>query len=188
MKKFVAGVIVTLVCMAGGTYAYFTSGFAPVATASHPMPFEKQLASLALHARIRKEMPRTAPIDANEANDLAGAHEYLQHCAVCHGVPGGEKTAIARGEFPPPPQLFKGKGVTGDPPGETFWKVANGIRLTGMPSFNLSLSTRQIWQVSLLLANADRLPKTVTAVLAGKPDPPKSARAAAHTHPASQKK
>jgi len=26
---------------------------------------------------------------------------------------------------------FKGKGVTDDPAGVTYWKVANGIRLTG---------------------------------------------------------
>ena len=33
-------------------------------------------------------------------------------------------TAIAKGMFPKVPQLFKGKGVTDDPVGETFWKVA----------------------------------------------------------------
>ena len=26
--------------------------------------------------------------------------------------------------FPTPPHLFKGHGVTDDPPGETYWKVA----------------------------------------------------------------
>ena len=41
MKTFVAGVIVTLVCIVGGGYAYFAGGFAPVATASVPMPFER---------------------------------------------------------------------------------------------------------------------------------------------------
>ena len=25
--------------------------------------------------------------------------------------------------------------MSDDPPGETYWKVANGIRLTGMPSY-----------------------------------------------------
>jgi thiosulfate dehydrogenase len=49
--------------------------------------------------------------------------------------------------------------------GVTYWKVANGIRLTGMPGFNGSLNTEQIWQVSLLLANANKLPATVVSVL-----------------------
>lgn len=56
--------------------------------------------------------------------------------------------------------------MTDDEPGETYWKVANGIRLTGMPGFNQQLSTTQMWQVSLLLANADKLPDTVKAILA----------------------
>ena len=47
-------------------------------------------------------------------------------------------------------------GVSDDPPGETYWKVANGIRLTGMPSYKGVLTDTQMWQVSLLLANADK--------------------------------
>jgi len=80
---------------------------------------------------------------------------------VCHGLPGQEQTAIAFGMFPKPPRLLKGKGVTDDPPGETYWKVANGIRMTGMPAFNEKMSDTQIWQVSLLLANANDLPPDV---------------------------
>ena len=72
---------------------------------------------------------------------------------------------IAKGEFPKPPELFKGKGVSEDPPGETYWKVANGIRLTGMPGFNSSLTTDQVWQVTLLLANSDKLPAAVQTTL-----------------------
>jgi thiosulfate dehydrogenase len=129
------------------------------------MPFEKKLARMALHARMRKEMPTQVPVMADEANLVAGAHIYAEQCAVCHGVPGQEQTAIARGEYPPPPHLFKGKGVTDDEPGETYWKVANGIRLTGMPGFNLELSTTQMWQVSWLLSNAHKLPESVKAAL-----------------------
>lgn len=168
MKGFAAGVVVTLVCIAGAVYAYFARGFAPVATASRAMLFERKLAHMALNARLQKEMPKTVPIDANEANYLAGAQEYLINCAVCHGHPGKEKTAIARGEFPIPPELLKGKGVTDDPPGVTYWKVANGIRLTGMPGFDQSLSETQMWQISLMLANADKLPSSVKAVLEGR--------------------
>ena len=63
--------------------------------------------------------------------------------------------------FPRPPELFKGTGVTDDPAGETYWKVSNGIRLSGMPAYGNTLSKDQMWQVSLLLANADKLPPPV---------------------------
>jgi len=166
MKGFVLGVIVTVLVGVGGVFFYFSSGMAPAATSAPPMPFEKTLAGMALHARINREMPKQSPLPVNEANLLAGAAIYQQNCAVCHGLPGTEQTAIAKGEFPTPPHLLRGKGVTDDEPGETYWKVANGIRLTGMPGFSKFLTTDQMWQVSLLMANADKLPASVTAALA----------------------
>jgi hypothetical protein len=60
---------------------------------------------------------------------------------------------------------MEGKGVTDDPPGETYWKVSGGIRITGMPGFVSSLSSTQMWQVSLLLANADKLPQAAKDIL-----------------------
>ena len=166
LTGFVLGVIATVLLGAGGVYTYFKRGMAPVATSARPMPFEKRLARMALHARMAREMPSQAPIPPDEGNLVAGARVYVQHCAVCHGLPGGTQTAIAEGEFPKPPHLFRGKGVTDDPAGETYWKVANGIRLTGMPGFEKALSTDQMWQVSLLLASADKLPAAAGAALA----------------------
>ena len=59
-------------------------------------------------------------------------------------------------------------GVSDDPPGETYWKVANGIRLTGMPSYKQVLTDIQMWQVGLLLANADKpLPPAAVEILLG---------------------
>jgi mono/diheme cytochrome c family protein len=133
------------------------------------MPFEKTFASMALHARMEKEMPKSVPIPADEAAYVAGAQIYKEHCAVCHGVSGQPQTVIAQGMFPKPPKLMEGTGVTDDPPAESYWKVAGGIRMTGMPAFDKTLSTTQMWQVSLLLANADKLPKAAQDVLAGAP-------------------
>ena len=74
--------------------------------------------------------------------------------------------------FPDAPPLWEKHhdgtvvGVSDDPPGETYWKVANGIRLTGMPSYKKVLSETEMWQVSLLLANADKpLPPAAVALL-----------------------
>jgi mono/diheme cytochrome c family protein len=67
--------------------------------------------------------------------------------------------------YPRPPELFKGTGVTDDPAGETYWKVANGIRLTGMPAYKKTLSEKEMWEISELLANADKLPAEVTDAL-----------------------
>jgi len=161
MGKLVIGLIVGLAVIPIAVYCYFATGSAPVATAAPPMPFERSLARMALHARIDKEMPKSAPIAADDAAYTAGAQIYKDHCAVCHGLPGQQQTAIAKGMFPKPPKLMEGTGVTDDPAGETYWKVAQGIRMTGMPGFSSSLSSTQMWQVSLMLASADKLPKPV---------------------------
>ena len=169
MKAFLFGLILGFVAVPAVVYFYFSSGSAPVATAAPPMPFEKMIARMALHARLDKEMPKTVPLSADEGAYAAGAQVYKEHCAVCHGLPAQAQTAIAKGMFPKPPVLLEGKGVTDDSPGETYWKVAGGIRMTGMPGFDKSLSTTQMWQVSLLLANADKLPKSVKDSLAPVP-------------------
>jgi thiosulfate dehydrogenase len=144
---------------------YVALGLAPVATASAPLPFEKLIAGKALNARVKKEAPKSSPIPPSDEVYAAGAQIYRHNCAVCHGLPERDQTAIAKGEFPKPPELFKGKGVTYDLVGVTYWKVANGIRLSAIPGFDGSLSNEQMWQVSLLLANSDKLPASVRTAL-----------------------
>ncbi len=172
MKSFLVGLVLGAILIPFALFEYFTGGYAPVSVSEKAMPFERRLASSALHARIAREMPKTVPIPADEPNYILGTQIYRDQCAVCHGVREGGITAIAKGMFPKPPQLFKGKGVTDDEPGETYWKVANGIRLTGMPGFKQSLSETQLWQVSLLLANADKLPDSVKQALGPVPVAP----------------
>src|ERR1700674_4905864 len=93
---------------------------------------------------------------------LAGVNAYKEHCAVCHGVPGQPRTAISKGMFPSPPQLFEKEDmVTDDPEGATYWKVTHGIRLSGMPGFESTLSDTQRWQLTMLVAHADRLSSAV---------------------------
>ena len=86
---------------------------------------------------------------------------------MCHGLPDTQKTAIADGMSPKPPQLFKGTGVTDDEPWESYWKVENGIRMTGMPGFKAHLTETQIWQAAVLVKNADKISPAVKAELTG---------------------
>jgi thiosulfate dehydrogenase len=164
LRTFIVGFVLGLVVLPVSAYLYIRAGRMPVATSAPPLPFERSLDETALHARIAKEMPTTVPIAADEANLAAGGRIYREHCAFCHGLPDHPSTAAAKGMYPGPPQLFI-MTVTDDPPGHTFWKVANGIRLTGMPGFSASLTAEQMWQVSLLLANADKLSPAILAAL-----------------------
>jgi mono/diheme cytochrome c family protein len=166
---FLFGIMFCLVALVVGGYLYVRGGHMPVATSAPPLPFEKRIAGMALKARIEAEAPKDAPIQADEPNLTAGAQIYAANCAFCHGLPNQTAPpAAAKGMFPVPPQLFE-HTVTDDPVGETYWKVANGIRLTGMPGFSKSLSETQMWQVSLTMAHADKLPEPAKAALSPNP-------------------
>ena len=165
IKGIAIGFILAIAISAGSVFLYFSAGLAPVATADPPMPFEKKLANMALDAHIEKQRIPASPVQADEANFLAGATVYKRQCALCHGLPGQSPIDYATTMFPKPPQLFRGKGVTDDPASETFWKAANGIRLSGMPSFKTKLTDTQLWQVSELLAHANEIPDSVKTVL-----------------------
>lgn len=165
--RFILGLVLGILIIPLAGFLYFKLGMAPVATSDPLMPFEGWAARTALHKRIDSEMPKTVPIPASTENLVAGARIYKDNCAFCHGFKGQEQTAAAKGMFPKPPHLFRGHGVTDDPPGETYWKTKNGIRLTGMPGYKNSLTDEQMWQVSLLLANADKLPADAQPIVEG---------------------
>ncbi len=189
--KFLIGLILGILIFPLGLYLYIRSGAAPAAASDAPMPFEKFLARGGLHARIAKEAPQRDAASFTTGDLATGADVYQKNCAFCHGLPLQPASAASKGMFPHAPQLFTADDtVTDDPPGVTYWKVKNGIRLTGMPSFNNALTDQQMWQVSALMARADNLPPDVLAAL--KPPPlapmlaaPVNAMTAAPTTPPS---
>ena len=170
-KSFVIGVLVGVLLLVGGVYYYFVSRMAPVAVADPPLPYEKKMANRSLDAHIKNAKVPAPPIPANEENLLGGAKVYKENCAVCHGLPDQPPPAIADNMYPHATLMFKGKGVSDDPPQESYWKAANGIRLTGMPSFKGILTDTQLWQATQLVASSDKLPDSVKKALAPEPPP-----------------
>jgi len=184
MSKILLGIILGVILVPVVALAYLKFGNVPVAVADTPFPYERQITGSLLHARIDSEMIHTPPIQTSEANYLAGAHIYVEKCAFCHGLQG-KRSEIGPSMFPDAPSLWEKHrngpvvGVSDDPPGETFWKVSNGIRLTGMPSYKKQLTDTEMWQVTLLLANADKpLPPAAVQILRGEPPAPPAVAAA----------
>jgi thiosulfate dehydrogenase len=160
MKSFLLGIILGLAAFPVGMYVYFRNGNPPVAVADNPYPMERDIVRIPLETRLETEVQQVPPIEPNAANLGAGTLIYKRDCAICHGVEG-HPSQIAEHMYPPAPQLWGrhrngAVGVSMDPPGETYWKITNGIRLTGMPAFGKLLTNTQIWQVTLLLSRAGR--------------------------------
>lgn len=64
---------------------------------------------------------------------LAGAVHFATHCAICHSAPGVKASDLAEGMYPKPPELTHVPGMWA--PGELFWIVKHGIKMSGMPSW-----------------------------------------------------
>jgi mono/diheme cytochrome c family protein len=186
MSRLLLGIVLGLVLAPLAVLGWLWFGKVPVAVADPPLPQERLMTGGPLHARIDREMVKAPPIQVDEPNMVAGAQVYRDQCAVCHGL-HGKPSQFGAHMFPDAPPLWEMHhhgaetmiGVTDDPPGETYWKVANGIRLTGMPSYKDVLTETEMWQVSLLLANADKpLPPAAVAILRGEAAQPAAPGAA----------
>lgn len=181
MGRIFLGILLGIVLVPIAVLGWLKFGNVPVAAGDPPLPQERLLTGMPLNERIDRELVKTPPIQADEDNLVAGAEIYSDHCALCHGF-HGKPSGVGTHMFPDAPPLWDSHhhnasiGVSDDPPGETYWKVANGIRLTGMPAFKGVLTENEMWQVSLLLANADKpLPPAALVMLHGAPPAPATA-------------
>ena len=162
----VLGIVTAIVVIAAGGYLFVKGGGVPMETTAPPLPFEETLAGMAIGASIGNAGAQKNPVPLNEDNLMAGARVFKENCAFCHTTPGGQQSSASKGMFPKPPQLFTpDEMVTDDPEGVTYWVVTHGIRLSGMPGFGPTLSDTERWQVTMLLAHADKLPPAVQAAV-----------------------
>jgi mono/diheme cytochrome c family protein len=165
MSKFLLGLILGIALLMAAEYLFVARGGLYMGTKGEPLPMEHHLANKAIAASIGQSAREESPVSADETNLLAGAHIYQQGCAGCHGRLDQESGTMSKRFYPPPPQLLPpGKGVTDDPVGATHWVVKNGIRFSAMPAAG-KLTDQEIWQVSQLLHNADKLPASIQEFL-----------------------
>src|ERR1700734_736007 len=186
MGKFLAGLIIGIILVPVLVVLYLMSGSAPAGVNDPPFPFEERLAGTTLPARMQKEAPNRPLSSFNSVDITAGAESYRRGCAGCHGLPEQTENRPEPKMYPSPPKLFTPDGyVTDDPVGYTYWKIKNGIRMTGMPSFGDIFSDDQIWQIAAMLASADKLPPEALDTLKKPlfPPPPPPANGAPSGNP-----
>lgn len=92
-----------------------------------------------------------APAGKNPfAEDTVAIAEALPHykemCVVCHSAPGLERSEIAEGLHPDPPDLASEDSQELSD-GQIFWLITNGITSTGMPAFEKADDADTRWKI-----------------------------------------
>ena len=164
MRNFVVGILFALVALAAGAWWCVKQGYVNFAADQKPSFVEEKFGMAAVDASTDRRAPEGKnPLTPTEENIAAGAKLYLDHCAGCHGTPSNPESEFARSFNPPVPEFFKDAPDMSD--NQNFYIVQHGIRWTGMPAWDKTLSAPQIWQVVTFLANVEKLPPAAQAIL-----------------------
>ena len=160
MGKFLFGVIVTLLIIILGGLGFAMLGMFPTPANVEPPHWERHLANEAVDASMERHAPRvTNPLSATDQNLEDGMKIYTVNCAGCHGGLDRKPTDFGHSFYPPAPNLIS--DPPDDPEWHIFYTVRTGIRYTGMPAWDKTLSEQDMWKVTSFLSHMDKLPPAV---------------------------
>ena len=103
----------------------------------HPSQEETTLANAAKDVAIPLEAGKKKnPLPETDEVVSQGQEVFLGSCAQCHGADGRGDTDIGRSMDPPAMDLTSAH-VQHWSDAELFWIIQNGVRLTGMPAWQV---------------------------------------------------
>jgi mono/diheme cytochrome c family protein len=143
MRSFILGVVITLAVLIIGGLGAALLGFIPTNANATPPKVEEHIAMGAVDAFVDKHGSHAnSPVSPSPENLIDGMKLYTMNCAVCHGALDKKPSTLANSFYPPPPQLVQ------DPPADPDWHnyfvIRNGIRYTGMPAWDKTLSDEDL--------------------------------------------
>ena len=160
MGKFLLGVIVTLAVLILIALGISTLGFLPTAANVEPPHWERHLAMGAVDASMERHAPRvTNPLMPTDDNLKDGIKLYTMNCALCHGGLDRKPSTLANSFYPPPPNLIS--DPPDDPEWHVFYTIRTGVRYTGMPAWDKTLTNDDMWKITMFLSHMDKLPPAV---------------------------
>jgi thiosulfate dehydrogenase len=160
MRNFIFGIVAALLLLGCVALAFAVFGLMPTNADSKPPLLEQRIATNALDASLnRRAMRLNNPVPASDGNLIEGMKLYTMNCAVCHGTLDNQPSPLEHSFYPPVPQLVL--DPVDDPEWHTYDVVRNGIRYTGMPSWNHTLSEQDMWKVTDFLTRVEKLPPAV---------------------------
>ena len=144
-------IILAIVCL-GVAFYFFTGRYNVAATSPHWDITLEILETVRDQSITRFSQGVSVPqsLDDPKLREV-GFHHYHEMCRLCHGAPGYEREEFAEGLYPNPPHLASGSIQKEWSDAQLYWIVDNGLKMTGMPSFGVTHSKRQMWGIIAFL-------------------------------------
>jgi mono/diheme cytochrome c family protein len=154
----VTGSLVVLVAVAA--VAIYAGLYNIPADVPHTQPVYWLLDTIRQRSVIARARDIAVPHDLDDASRISkGASEYAEMCSGCHLAPGMKRTEISQGLYPGAPELRHGSDLT---PGEQFWIIKHGVKMTGMPAWGITHDDELLWDVVAFVRKLPEItPRTI---------------------------
>jgi mono/diheme cytochrome c family protein len=160
MRNFILGIVITLLVLVLGGLAAAMLGLLPTSADATPPRLERRIAMSAVDASMERRAPRvTNPVPPTDDNLIDGMKIYVMNCAGCHGGLDSKPASFGQSFYPPVPQLIL--HPMDDPEWHIYYAVRTGIRYTGMPAWNKTMTEQEMWKVTAFLSRIEKLPPAV---------------------------
>ena len=124
--------------------------------------------------RLRARDIEPPPLD-NDQMVLRGAACFRDKCVQCHGGPGVAQNDIGKSMQPLPGPLVDARRRWR--PRELYWLTRHGIKMSGMPAWQLRLTEDELWSVVAFMQRLPDLDPQQYAQMASRaPAPPACGR------------
>jgi mono/diheme cytochrome c family protein len=160
MRNFVLGIVVAILVLLIGGVGFALLGFLPTRANSAPPATEVHIAMSALDNSVDRHAARiNNPVPPTDENLIQGLKIYTMNCALCHGGIDRQPSTFEHSFYPPAPKLIL--YPPDDPEWHIYYVIRNGVRYTGMPAWDKTLSDADLWKVTAFLTRVDKLPPAV---------------------------
>lgn len=145
MKTVINTLLIGLVLATAALLGLVYSGSISVAAVDEESSFTQWLLHTTYEQSVASHAADIEPPDGLDSSSMVyrGAQNYQAMCTSCHTAPGEQPTVQNQGLNPHPPDLTKlSDELT---PGEAFWVIKNGVKMTGMPAFGPTHEDTELW-------------------------------------------
>jgi len=143
------GLTALVVGTAVALWVIFSGAFDATASTPHLAPVAWATHTAMIHSIRARAAGVKAPSRFTEAQVVAGFAEYDLRCAACHGGPGVPRATWAAAITPTPPYLLDAARRWS--PGELYFIVNNGVKMTAMPAWGEVERPDQVWDLVAFL-------------------------------------